>query len=307
MQLEWRFAFRDLELKCTDNHGKTCWVSISGEPIYDKYDEFKGYRGITRDITQRKFAEAIAQASKDFHNDKDDDEYTFDNDIAEREPIANSLLAAVPRKDYLNLLAGLTPVTLTYGQVLYEPGQLIEHVYFPSDCLISLLTTVDGNRALGVGLIGREGMLGIPLALGIEFSSVRTLVQASGTAMRMNAACFRNEVADSLPLQQELHRFIHRKLAHARQNAACNRFHVLEERLARWLLMTSDRLCSDQFHLTHAFLANMLGVHRAGVTQAAFTLQQRKLITYRRGNISILDRQGLEAASCGCYQINKPA
>jgi hypothetical protein len=142
-------------------------------------------------------------------------------------------------------------------------------------------------------------MVGISLALGIDVSSVRALVQGTGTAMRMSAARFRKEFRKGLPLQGELYRYAHAKLVQARQTAACNRFHVVEARLARWLLMTRDRARSDQFLLTQAFLADMLGVRRVGVTQAAGTLQQRKLISYSRGKIRILDRHGLEAALSG--------
>jgi PAS domain S-box-containing protein len=227
----------------------------------------------------------------------------LDHKAAKGNPIANHLLAALPRKDYQRLFAGLEPVTLTYGEVLYEPGEPIRHVYFPNDCLVSLLTTVEGHQALEVGLVGREGMIGISLALGMDVSSVRALVQGTGTAMRMNASRFRKEFRNSLPLQGELYRFAHAKLAQARQTAACNRFHAVEARLARWLLMTRDRVRSDQFLLTQAFLADMLGVRRVAVTNAAGTLQRRKLIEYSRGKIRILDRKGLEAASCGCYEI----
>lgn len=217
-------------------------------------------------------------------------------------PVANNLLASLPAEDYHALLASLEPVTLTYGEVLHEPGQLIRHVYFPNDCLVSLLTTVEGHRALEVGLVGREGMIGISLALGVDISSSRALVQGSGTAMRMSAARFRKELCKSLPLQGEVYRFANVKLSQARQTAACNRFHVVEARLARWLLMTGDRLRSDEFLLTQAFLADMLGVRRVGVTAAACALHKRGMISYNRGKIRILDRRSLEAAACSCYK-----
>ena len=222
-------------------------------------------------------------------------------------PVANSLLAALPRKDYLRLLAGLEPVALTFGEVLYEPGQPIRHVYFPNDSLVSLLTLADGHLALEVGLVGREGMVGIPLALGIGVSPVRALVQGAGTAMRMESGRFRTEFRHSPPLQRELHRYTHVLMAQISQTAACNRFHVVEARLARWLLMTRDRVRSNQFRLTQEFLAHMLGVRRVGVTKAAGALQRRHLISYSRGNIRILDLKGLEAASCRCYEIVKDA
>jgi PAS domain S-box-containing protein len=225
--------------------------------------------------------------------------------VPKRVPIANSVLAAMPRKEYQRLVAGLEPVSLTFGDVLYEPGDSIRYIYFPSDCLVSLLTQVEDRMALEVGLVGSEGMVGIPLALGISTSSVRALVQGTGAAMRMEAERFQLEFRQSPSLQQELYRYTHLLMAQFTQTAACNRFHVVEARLARWLSMTRDRVRSDRFHLTHEFLADMLGVQRVGVTNAASALRKRKLIEYSRGNITILDRKGLNAASCGCYRIIK--
>lgn len=220
-------------------------------------------------------------------------------------PTANSLLAAVPRTEYQRLAAALEPVSLTFGDVLYESGDPIRYVYFPSDCLISLLTQVEDHMALEVGLVGSEGMVGIPLALGIGTSSVRALVQGTGTAMRMEAGRFQLEFKQSPSLQRELYRYTHLLMAQFSQTAACNRFHVVEARLARWLLMTRDRVRSNEFHLTHEFLADMLGVQRVGVTNAASALRKRKLIDYSRGNITILNPRGLSAACCACYRIVK--
>ena len=217
--------------------------------------------------------------------------------------IPNSLLAALPRKSYLRLLPGLVPVELVFGDVLYEAGQPIREVYFPSQSLVSLLTVVEGHLALEVGLVGREGMVGFPLALGVDVSPVRALVQGAGAALRMNAARFRKELGNSLPLQRELYRYVHAMMAQISQTAACNRFHVVEARLARWLLMTRDRVGSGEFRMTQEFLSNMLGVRRVGVTEAASALQRRKLIEYSRGNIRILDDRGLEEACCSCYEM----
>jgi CRP-like cAMP-binding protein/PAS domain-containing protein len=214
----------------------------------------------------------------------------------------NRLLAALPAKEYKRLLAGLEPVKLTYGEVLYEPGEQMRHVYFPNDCLVSLLTVVEGHRALEVGLVGREGMVGYRLALGITTASVRSLVQATGTAMRIKSDRFLRECRRSPALQRVLLHFVNALMIQISQTAACNRFHVVEARLARWLLMTRERLLSGEFHLTHEFLADMLGVRRVGVTSAASSLQRRKLIRYRRGTITILDQRGLEAAACSCYR-----
>jgi CRP-like cAMP-binding protein len=225
--------------------------------------------------------------------------------VAYRVPVANSLLAALPRKDYQLLLARLEPITLAFGEELYRPGEPIRHVYFPTDSLVTLLTLAEGHQALEVGLVGREGMLGIPLALGVSDSPVRAMVQGSGMALRMTSAHFRNELQQSVLLQREVYRYTYELMVQLTQTAACNRFHRVEARLARWLLMTRDRVQSNQFHLTQDLLANMLGVRRVGVTKAAGALRQRKLISYNRGEISILDGEGLEAAACQCYQIVK--
>ena len=218
---------------------------------------------------------------------------------------ANKLLAALPRGDRRRLIEGMDQVALTYGEVLYEPGEHIACVYFPNDSVVSLLTLVDRHQALEVGLVGREGMVGVPLALEIRVSPVRALVQGSGTAMRMKAAPFLKELRQCHTLRSALHRYTYSLMTQITQTAACNRFHVIEARLARWLLMTHDRLQASPFQLTQDFLAQMLGVRRVGVTKAARALQRTGLIRYSRGNIDILDRKGLEAASCSCYGIVK--
>jgi CRP-like cAMP-binding protein len=214
----------------------------------------------------------------------------------------NRVLGALPDSEYARLASGLEPVKLTYGEILYEPGEPMHEVYFPTDCLVSLLTLVEGHRALEVGLVGREGMIGARLALGAANSSVRALVQGTGTAMRMSSARFLKEFHRSPALQRALFQFTDTLMIQISQTAACNRFHLVEARLARWLLMTAERMASNEFHLTHDFLADMLGVRREGVSVAASALQHRKLISYRRGNITIRDIPGLEAACCSCYR-----
>jgi CRP-like cAMP-binding protein len=217
--------------------------------------------------------------------------------------IANSLLAALPREDYRNLLGELDAVTLTAREVLYEPGERIRHVYFPTDGQVSLLVVMADRKTLEVGLIGREGMVGVPLAQGVDVSPVRAIVQGSGSAMRMNAVSFREALGRCLPLRQALSRHAFAQLAQARQIAACARFHQVEARLAFRLLLADDGVRADRFRLTHEFLAETLGIRRVGVTNAATDLQRRKLISYSRGKIRILDRKGLKAAACECYQI----
>ncbi|MBK7333859.1 MAG: Crp/Fnr family transcriptional regulator [Betaproteobacteria bacterium] len=220
-------------------------------------------------------------------------------------PAANRVLASIPPKSYKRLQAQLEPVTVEFGQILYEPGEPIGHVYFPINCLISLLTAVDKRRSLEVGMVGNEGMAGMPFILGMGISGVRALVQGRGDALRMAATPFRVEFERNRPLQEALYRYTYALMAQISQTAACNRFHDVEARLARWLLMTRDRVGSDEFPLTQEFLAHMLGVRREGVTEAATALKRRKLIHYSRGNIAILDAKRLKASSCSCYQIVK--
>ena len=212
------------------------------------------------------------------------------------------MLAGLPRKDYRKLLLVLEPVKLAFGQVLYESQARIRDVYFPNDCFVSMLTDVDGGRAAEVGLIGSEGMIGLPVALGIAISPFRAVVQGGGTAMRMKIADFRREFSECTALKRELFLFTHLLMIQIAQTAACNRFHRVTQRMARWMLMTSDRIKSSEFRITQEFLALMLGVRRVGVSVAASDLRRRKLMAYRRGTFTILDHRGLVAAACGCYK-----
>lgn len=219
----------------------------------------------------------------------------------------NAVLASLPRREFRRLHAALAPVSLKFGQVVYKPGEAIRYVYFPIDCLISLLTAVDKRRSLEVGMVGNEGMAGMPFILGMGVSGVCALVQGGGNALRMAAGPFRIEFNRNPALQEALYRYMYALMAQISQTAACNRFHDAEPRLARWLLMTRDRVMSDEFPLTHEFLAHMLGMRREGVTGAASALKRRDLIRYQRGKIQILDLKGLKAASCSCYELVQTA
>ena len=220
-----------------------------------------------------------------------------------RAPAANRLLAALPVKEYRRLLPELEQVTMPFAEVIYEPDDPIRHVYFPNDCVVSLLAQVADRSTLEVGLVGNEGVAGIPVFMGVEASRLRAIVQGEGTAMRMKASVLRKESARAGPLHSLLHLYAHSLLTQVSRSAACNRFHVVDARLARWLLMTGDRLGADEFRLTQDFISNMLGVRREGVSKAASILQKDGLIQYSRGRIKILDRAGLEAVSCECYWV----
>ncbi len=220
-----------------------------------------------------------------------------------REKIENQLLAALPLKEYQRLQPDLEQVALDFGTILYQPGDVMPYVYFPNQGIVSLLSTVEERSPLEVGMVGSEGMVGIGIFLGASTSLNRALVQGTGTAMRMKAGVLRREIKQQTSLPDLLRRYTHSLLAQISQGAVCNHFHRVEERLARWLLMTQDRLRSNEFRLTQEFLSDMLGVRREGVVRAARVLQKENLITYVRGQIQILNRAGLEAASCQCYEL----
>lgn len=215
---------------------------------------------------------------------------------------ANDLLAGLTPARYRRLASGLERVELRFGQVLHKAGGLPRHVYFPGDSLVSLVAEAGGGE-LEVGLVGKEGVVGAALALGHAASPVRALVQGEGGAMRMSSRRFALELGRDRELKRAIDRSIYVAMATAMQIAACNNRHLLAPRLARWLLMVRDRLGRDEFRMTQEFLALMLGVRRAGVSVAAGVLQRRKLIAYSRGNVRILDPQGLGAAACACYKV----
>ena len=222
-----------------------------------------------------------------------------------RAPSANRLLAALPKEEYQRLLPELEEVALPFAEVLYEPGARIRHVYFPNDSIVSLLAEVADRSTLEVGFVGNEGVAGVSVFMGVDASPHRAIVQGAGTAVRMKASALRKESGRAGSLHDLLHRYAHSLLMQVSQSAVCNRFHMVDARLARWLLMSGDRLGADEFQLTQDFISNMLGVRREGVSKAAGVLQKHALITYSRGHIRILDRARLEAVSCECYGIVK--
>lgn len=215
----------------------------------------------------------------------------------------NRLLAALPEAEYQHLIPHLQHVSLSSKQVLYEVGEPIEYVYFPYQSVVSCLSTMNDGSMVEVCLVGNDGVVGIPAALGDNIATTTATVQVPDSAMRMKASLLKTEFQRGGSLQSLLLRYMQAQHAFVSQNAACNRLHYLEARLARWLLLVYDRVESKELPLTHEFIGQMLGVRRAGVTEAANTLQQAGLIRYNRGRITILNREELEAFSCECYEI----
>lgn len=213
----------------------------------------------------------------------------------------NDLIERLPGRERRGILALCQPVDLQLNSILCDADQRMRHAYFPLSGFISLVTVLGARAPLEVGLIGREGMLGATLALDVPLAPTRGLVQGEGQALRLSAAALRRVLPESPVLVRVLHRYGYVLLKQLLQNAACTHFHGIGPRLARWLLMTHDRVPGDQLHLTHSFLAEMLGVRRSGITVAAGILQARRLIDYTRGDITILNRPGLENAACECY------
>jgi CRP-like cAMP-binding protein len=215
----------------------------------------------------------------------------------------NFLLAALPNDEYAQLRERLEPVDLELRDVIYEAEKPITHAYFPTTAVLSMISQVDGETAVEVATIGREGMSGLPVFLGVSASPNTVFDQIPGVALRMRAEHLRDVLAGDGALHRQLHRYIQATMVQLSQNVACNRLHSTEERAARWLLMTADRVGADRFPLTQEFLAQMLGVRRATVSLTAGLLHNAGLISYTRGVITIDDRAGLEDAACDCYGI----
>jgi len=217
----------------------------------------------------------------------------------------NQLIELLPRAERRAVLAICEPVDLVLSDVLCESGKFTRHAYFPIDATISLVTSIDGRPVLEVGMVGREGMMGAQLVLGVMKAPMHAVVQGSGRAWRIPSSAFRRELGRSPALNRLLNRYLYVLMSQLGRSAACLRFHPVAPRLARWLLMTQDRAHSRTFEVTHKFLAYMLGVRRVSITTAAGTLQRAKLIEYVRGTLDVLDRTGLEAAACECYASDR--
>lgn len=218
------------------------------------------------------------------------------------QPGRNRLLATLPTADIERITRLVRREQLDHGAILYRPNQPITTVYFPLTAMISMLTVFDDGSMVESGVVGNEGMVGLPVYFGVDSMTTECLIQAPGELLTMDAEVFRHEICQPGPLRNIVGRYAQALFSQIAQTAACNRAHPLEERLARWLLMTHDRVGSDELQITHEFLAQMLGVRRAGVTVAAGILQQAGIIAYRRGRVRVLDREQLEAASCECYR-----
>jgi CRP-like cAMP-binding protein len=223
--------------------------------------------------------------------------------VAHPSPLKNHLLALVDRSEYERILPELVPVALSLGEVLYEAGGRSEYVFFPTGAVISLLYTMEDGSTAEVGLTGNDGIVGVALFLGGDTTPNRAVAQVAGTAFKMRAKLLQEEFARGGSFQQLLLRYTQALITQISQTAVCNRLHSVEKRLCRWLLLSRDRVDSNELQMTQEFISNMLGGRRESVTVAAARLQEEGLIQYSRGHITIVDRRGLEAAVCECYRI----
>jgi CRP-like cAMP-binding protein len=226
-------------------------------------------------------------------------------DFLAHSPLQNHLLDALPDSDYERLAPHLELFPLKLGDVLYEPGAQMSYVYFPTTAIVSLLYVMENGASAEIAIVGNEGILGISLFMGGESTPSRAVVQSAGHAYRLSARLLKHEFARFGPLVHVLLRYTQALITQMAQTAVCNRHHTVDQQLCRWLLLSLDRLASRELRMTQELIANMLGVRREGVTEAAGHLQEAGLIQYRRGKITVLDRKGLEARSCECYQVVK--
>lgn len=217
--------------------------------------------------------------------------------------LKNYLLAALPKKDFERVLTMLKPVSFKLGDVLYESGEKLEHVYFPTTAIISMLYIMENGATAEIGVVGNDGVLGVSLFMGGETTTSRAIIQSAGDAYKMDSKNLKTEFALGGAFQRLMLRYTQALMTQISQTAVCNRLHTVEQQLCRWLLLSHDRLDSDTLVMTHDLISNMLGVRREGVTLASKKLQKKKLITNVRGTMVVIDRQGLEAAVCECYKV----
>ncbi len=217
----------------------------------------------------------------------------------------NHLLSALPAEDMARLLPHLKPVTLNLGEVLYESGIVLRHVYFPIDCIVSLLYVMADGASAEIAVVGNEGVIGVSLFMGGETTPSRAVVQSAGHAYRLSGLLLKEEFTRGGAMQHLLLRYTQALITQMAQTAVCNRHHSLDQQLCRWLLLSLDRLNSNQLVMTQELIANMLGVRREGVTEAAGRLQSAGLISYSRGHITVINRPGLETRTCECYSVVK--
>jgi len=221
------------------------------------------------------------------------------------DPLQNHLLAALPREDFERFMNHLELVELPLGKVLYESGELLKYVYFPTTSIVSLLYVMEDGSSAEIAVVGNEGILGISLFMGGETTPSRAIVQSAGHGYKLKANLLKQEFNRFGPMLRLLLRYTQALITQMSQTAVCNRHHSVEQQLCRWLLLSLDRLSSDKLVMTQELIANMLGVRREGVTEAAGKLQRAGLIDYSRGQIRVINRPGLEARSCECYQVVK--
>jgi CRP-like cAMP-binding protein len=221
------------------------------------------------------------------------------------DPRANQLLAALPESEWLRWSSQLEEVSMPLGQVLYEPGATLSHVYFPTNSIVSLLYVMEDAASAEIAVVGKEGVVGISLFMGGESTPSRAVVQSAGGGFRLRSQLAKEEFNRSGPVLHLLLRYTQALITQMSQTAVCNRHHSLDQQLCRWLLLSLDRLESNELVMTQELIANMLGVRREGVTEGAMKLQQADLIRYSRGHITVLDRAGLEKRTCECYAVVK--
>jgi len=218
---------------------------------------------------------------------------------------SNHLLAALPTTEWERWQSQLQLIDLKLGQVLYESGGQMQHVYFPVDSIVSLLFVLENGSSAEIAVVGNEGIVGVSLFMGGETTPSRAVVQSAGKCIRLNAETLKNEFKNSLPVMHLLLRYTQALITQMTQTAVCNRHHSLDQQLCRWLLLSMDRLTGNHMVMTQELIANMLGVRREGVTAAAGSLQKAGLIRYTRGKIEVINREGLEARTCECYRVVK--